>query len=162
MTKTFFTLIICCFTGMQIYAQSPDSFQYQALVRNNTGEILTNTNATVSFKIHKGTTNGDIIFSETHQTTSSATGIISLQIGKGTAGHARIEQINWADGPYFIETEINYDEGTINIGTQQLMSVPFAKYAKNAENVKLKSPNGNTWTIAIDNDGKITTTQVTE
>ena len=162
MIKTISFLFICFFAGIQLYAQTPDAFQYQALVRNTSGAAMLNTNVTVSFKIHQKTATGSVVFAEWHQTATNASGIVNLQIGKGNAEVGRLGLVNWVDGPYFIETEVDYGSGAVNTGTQQLFSVPFAKYAENTGNVKLKSPNGKVWNISVSNQGEISTIEVTE
>lgn len=162
MIRSILLFFIGICAALQVYSQAPEAFQFQALVRDAGGTVVKNKDVTVSFKIHQEIPVGTIVFSETHQAVTNAAGIVNLKIGKGTAVTGKLSNVNWADGPYFMETEINYGEGSVNTGTQQLVSVPFAKYAKNAENVKLKSPNGKVWSISIDDEGGISTQEVTK
>ena len=163
MIKSILLSFICLFMSMQAYSQAPDAFQFQALVRNTSGELLVNTKVSVTFKIHQDMPVGTVVFSETHANIStSAAGIACLQIGKGTATVNSLSKVNWSDGPYFLETLIDYGNGSVNLGTQQLLSVPFAQYAKNADNVKLKSPNGKSWSVSVDDSGVISTKELTE
>ncbi|MFT5216400.1 MAG: hypothetical protein ACI83H_001522, partial [Glaciecola sp.] len=58
-------------------------------------------------------------------------GLLSLEIGTGSTSDD-FSAIDWSSGPYFIKTETDPNGGssyTIT-GTSQLMSVPFALYAK--------------------------------
>ncbi len=162
MIRSILLFFVGICTTFQVYSQAPEAFQYQAMVKNTSGTLLTNKDVTVSFKIHQEIPIGTVVFSETHQANTNAAGIVNLKIGKGTASVGTLTGINWADGPYFIETEIDYGEGTINTGTQQLVSVPFAKYAENAENVLFKSPNGKLWSISVNDEGVISTKEVTK
>jgi hypothetical protein len=57
---------------------------------------------------------------------------VSLEIGGGTVVSGNMATINWANGPYFIKTETDPSGGssyTIT-GTSQLLSAPYALYAK--------------------------------
>jgi hypothetical protein len=57
---------------------------------------------------------------------------VSLEIGGGTVVSGNMATINWANGPYFIKTETDPTGGssyTIT-GTSQLLSAPYALYAK--------------------------------
>ena len=163
MIRTILLSFICVFISIQAYSQAPDAFQFQALVRNTSGELVVNANVSLTFRIHKGVPVGTVVFAETHANVqTSLGGVANVQMGKGVSSINSFKEVNWADGPYFIETLIDYGTGSINIGTQQLLSVPFAQYAKNANNVKLKSPNGKLWSIYVDDAGVISTKEITE
>lgn len=158
--RTSFLLILCLLGTFSLNAQVPDAFQFQALVRNSSGAILTNTNIPTRFKLHQKTADGAILFVEKHSGTTDATGILNLQIGKGTAEQNSLSLVNWADGPYFMETEMDYGNGFVSTGTQQLLCVPFAKYARNAESLKLQSPDGKLWNVTIGNDGNVSAQKI--
>jgi uncharacterized protein (TIGR02145 family) len=84
----------------------------------------------------QGTASGTAVYVETQTATTNANGLVSIEIGTGTATTGTFSEIDWATGPYFIKTEIDPAGGgnyTIT-GTQQVMSVPYALYAKTAEN----------------------------
>jgi hypothetical protein len=145
-----------------LWAQAPKAFQYQAVIRNDNGGILSEQAVTIRFKIHRTTLTGNIIFVETHQATTSPAGTVSLQIGKGAAEHAALDQIAWSKDSYFLEVEIDKGDGYIGAGTQQLLSVPYAQYAESAENVRIQSPSGKIWNILIDDNGTLSTQKTTE
>jgi hypothetical protein len=84
----------------------------------------------------QGTTSGTAVFVETQTATTNANGLVSIEIGAGTATTGTFSEIDWATGPYFIKTEIDPAGGsnyTIT-GTQQMASVPYALYAKTSGN----------------------------
>lgn len=163
MIRTILLSFICVFISIQAYGQTPDAFQFQALVKDATGKLLVNTQVSLTFKIYRKNLAGTPVFSETHtKVSTSVAGVANVQIGKGTASISSLKEVNWADGPYFIETVIDYGSGSVSLGAQQLLSVPFAQYAKNANNVRLKSPNGKVWNISIDDAGVISTKEVIE
>ena len=52
-------------------------------------------------------------------------------IGQGTAVQNTFAAINWANTTKFLQVEVDLGNGYVDLGTQQLMSVPFALYAAN-------------------------------
>ena len=81
--------------------------------------------------ILSGSSNGSSVFSETHVKTTDALGLISLQIGMGTLLSGAFNNINWGNLAHFIKLEADFNGGTRYelLGTQELMSVPYALYA---------------------------------
>jgi uncharacterized protein (TIGR02145 family) len=113
-----------------LLSQSPASIPYQAVVRNVDGSVLSNTSLVITFKIHNTTSNGNVVFEETHTTTSNAQGLISLNMGAGTAVTGTFSSINWGSGAKFLHVLMNAGNGNVDLGTQQMMSVPYALYAE--------------------------------
>lgn len=160
--KKFLLAIATIFAfGVSAFAQTPDTFKYQALVKNDDGTPLKDTEVSVRVKIHQTVTDGDILFSETQSCTTTGSGILFLNIGEGE-NNVSLTDLNWADGPYFIEVEIDKGNGFVSTGIQQMVSVPYAQYANNAQKVTLQSPNGKTWEVTIDDNGQISTKEVTD
>ena len=60
---------------------------------------------------------------------------MNLEIGTGTTSYD-FTNIDWSVGPYFMETAVDITGGTSYtvMGTSQLMSVPYALYAKTSGN----------------------------
>ena len=118
-----------------LFAQIPQKMSYQAVIRDANGKLVTNHLVGIRVSILQGTAIGTAVYTETQTPTTNANGLVSIEIGTGvTSGNFSV--INWANGPYFIETETDPAGGssyTIS-GTSQLLSVPYALYAKTAEN----------------------------
>lgn len=159
MKKFLLAIATIIASGVAAFAQAPDTFKYQALVKNDDGTPLKGTEVNVRVKIHQTATDGDILFSETQACTTTSSGIVFLNIGEGE-NNASLSDINWADGPYFVEVEIDKGSGFVSTGIQQMVSVPYAQYANNAQKVTLQSPNGKTWEVTIDDNGQISTKEV--
>jgi hypothetical protein len=160
--KTLIPFALSVLLLMGVSAQSPDAFRYQSIVRNDDGTVLAEHTVSFRFKIRRTAIDGEVIFSESHPAvTTSKTGSISLQIGRGTHEHASLAEINWADNSYFLEIEIDKGAGYVAVASQQLLSVPYAKHAESARNVRIRSANGKLWNILIDNNGAISTQEVT-
>ena len=117
-------------------AQAPDGINYQAVIRNLSGSLIANTTIALRIQIKQTSASGTIVFQERHSVTTSAQGVVNLVIGQGTLLGGNISTINWATGPYFVSLGVSFTNGTnyLDYGSQQLMSVPYALYAKNAGN----------------------------
>jgi uncharacterized protein (TIGR02145 family) len=109
----------------------PPGIPYQAVVRNANGQVAANTVATTKFTLHQNTTNGAVEYQETHALTTNAQGLVSAVIGQGTAVQGTFAGINWSNTTKFLQVEVDLGNGYVDLGTQQLMSVPFALYAAN-------------------------------
>ena len=120
------------FLAQQANAQAPQSMSYQSVIRNSSNALLANTQVGIKISVLQGSATGSEIFSETQAATTNANGLLSLQIGAGNAATGAIANINWANGLYFIKTEIDPTGGSNYsiTGTQQLASVPYALYAE--------------------------------
>ncbi len=126
-------LVLC---AASLFAQAPEKFTYQAVVRNANNTLVANAQVGVRVNILQGTATGNAVYSETHMVSSNANGLVTLNIGAGSVLHGSFANIDWADGPYFLKTDIDPNGGNdYNItSTQQLLSVPYALYAKEAAN----------------------------
>jgi len=111
------------------YGQVPQGFNYQAILRDGSGNILADQSIAVIVTILQGSANGTEVFTETHSSSTNSFGLITLEIG--SVNTTDFESINWAIGPYFIKINVNGTE----FSTTQLLSVPYALHSKKAENV---------------------------
>jgi uncharacterized protein (TIGR02145 family) len=105
-----------------VFGQVPQSFNYQAVLRDSAGQIIPSQNVAVEISIFKGSTEGTVVFSETHITETTEFGLINLQIGSVES----LSGVSWNDDIYFIGVSV---DGEL-MGTSQLLSVPFALHAK--------------------------------
>ena len=122
------TIVLTVTTTTQV----PEKMSYQAVVRNTTNNLVTNQPVGMQISILQGSATGTAVYVETQTPTSNANGLVSLEIGGGTVVSGNMATINWANGPYFIKTETDPTGGssyTIT-GTAQLLSAPYALYAK--------------------------------
>ena len=136
----FLYLVIASLTQLQ--AQAPQGFNYQATVRNTTGELIINSNVYFKFNVIQGSQTAVPVFTETHYVPTDDLGQVTLIIGEGTANTGVFSEIDWSLGSYFlgIELSINGDNDYVAMGTTQLLSVPFALYAANSGNATPATP----------------------
>jgi hypothetical protein len=133
MKKALFTFMLALGFASAL-AQAPQGFNYQAVARNTSGAALVSTAVGIQISILQGSPTGTAVYTETHSVMSNSLGLINLGVGMGSPVMGTFSSINWAAGPYFIEISMDASGGTTYtlMGTQQLMSVPYALYAENA------------------------------
>ena len=102
---------------------------YQAVLRDANGQPLLNTSVTTRFTLREQTPTGSVSYQEMHNTTTSNQGLIALTFGQGTPSVGTFESINWSQTIKFLQVETDLGNGYTEIGTQQLMSVPYALYS---------------------------------
>jgi len=118
-----------------VFAQPPQSMSYQAVIRNSSDALVTDTQVGMQISILQGSESGTAVYAETQTPKTSANGLVSLEIGTGEPVSGTFSGIDWAAGPYFVKTETDPDGGTnyTIAGTSQLLSVPYALHARNVE-----------------------------
>src|SRR6056297_790033 len=135
--RKIFTFLTAVLLTLGMFAQSPEKMSYQAVIRDASDNLLTDTQVGMQISILQGSASGTAVFVETQDPTTNANGLLSLEIGAGTVVSGDFTTIDWANGPYFIKTETDPEGGTnyTITGTSQLLSVPYALHAKTAEAV---------------------------
>ncbi len=117
---------------MNVSAQAPQTMSYQAVVRDNNSQLLQNTPVGMRVSILKGSTGGAVVYTETQTPSTNTNGLITIEIG----GKPGFDTIDWGSDSYFVKIEIDISGGTnyTIISTSQLLSVPYALYARRAGN----------------------------
>jgi uncharacterized protein (TIGR02145 family) len=135
--KKIFTLTIVLLITIGAFAQPPQKMSYQCVIRNASGELVTNQSVGVRISVLQGTVSGTIVYKETYNPNpqTNTNGLVTVEIGGGNAIIGTFSTINWASGPYFLRTETDPTGGTNYsiVGTSQLLSVPYALYSKTSE-----------------------------
>lgn len=133
--KKMYTTLIAVLLVAPSWAQSPEKMNYQAVIRNANNNLVSSKTVGMKISILQGLATGTVVYAETQTPTTNANGLVSIEIGGGTLVSGAFSTINWANGPYFIKTEIDPTGGTSYTitGTSQLLSVPFALYAKTTD-----------------------------
>lgn len=122
------------FIVVSFFAQTPQAFKYQTVVRDNAGEILANQNVSLRMTILQGALPGTVVYAETHTATTNEFGLVTLEIGRGTPITGSFSTINWATSPSYLKTELDPAGGTtyLIMGTSELLSVPYSLYSNSA------------------------------
>ena len=136
--KQIFTIFAAVLlTAIIANAQTPEKMSYQAVVRDANNDLVNGIQIGMQISIMQTSANGTAVYVETQMPTTNANGLATVEIGGGTVVSGNFSTIDWSAGPYFIKTETDVDnDGTYDItGTSQLLSVPYALYAKTAGDV---------------------------
>lgn len=128
---TFFAAVLIT---VNLLAQAPSKMSYQAIIRNSSNALITNSVVGMRISILQTTPNGTPVYVETQAPTTNPNGLVSLEIGGGTVLSGNFSTIDWSNGPYFIKTETDPTGGTSYsiTGTSQLLSVPYALYSESS------------------------------
>jgi hypothetical protein len=121
------------FLTQQATPQSPEKMSFQAVVRSADNNLVTSAPVGMKISILQGSATGTPVYVETQTPVTNINGLVTLEIGEGVSSD-NFSAIDWSSGPYFIKTETDPAGGTNYTisGTGQILSVPYALYAKNA------------------------------
>ena len=147
-------LLVVLFTTVHSYAQvsqAPDGIQFQALATDANGHPAAGRVIYVKDAIVAKTATGTIVYAETFKVTASSAGIFTIVLGKGTyaSGVSSIANIDWANGPFFLNLKVaveptiptaswNVNNEYVDLGTSQFWSVPYALYAGSVKGADAK------------------------
>lgn len=123
--KTFLTLSLHLLITSFLFAQVPQGIPYQAVMRNADGSVMASNSVELTFMIHDGSATGTVVYQESHALTSNAQGLVSCVVGNGVVSQGNFANINWGGGAKFLHVMM----GTTDLGTQQMLSVPYALHA---------------------------------
>jgi hypothetical protein len=173
--KRLFTILVAVLFTVCTFSQTstPQKMTYQAVIRDG-GGVLVTTQVTMRISILQSSDVGTAVYIETQAPTPpNVNGLVTIIIGAGTqVSTGAFADINWSEGPYFIKTETDPLGGTdytAIVGTSQLLSVPYALYAKSVTSYSETDPrvpsgtqagemqywNGSGWvTVASGNEGQ--------
>ena len=109
-------------------------FNYQAIVKDSNGNVLTNSQVKFKFTLMEVTSTSTPVYVEEHTVTTPADGVVNLAIGGGTASSGNFSDIDWSLA-VFIKEELDLGGAYQDMGTRQFASVPVAEYAKNTRGI---------------------------
>jgi len=126
-------LVCCCFS---VFAQTPESFKYQSVIRDASGNVLINQPVGLRISILENSTSGSSVYTETFSTSTNTYGLANLSIGNGNVQSGTFSTIDWGNTTHYIMIELDATGGSNYqlLGTSQLLSVPYALHAKNVDN----------------------------
>lgn len=144
MTKSkLFILSMCLFAALCLQAQEkmPQAISYQAVARDAQGKVIAAQTIGVKVEILKGSASGEVVFSETHNPTSSRTGTVNLLIGQGSPVTGEFAAIDWGGDTYYLQLSMDVAGGSnyLLVSTTQMLPVPYALYAAKAGSAEQNS-----------------------
>ena len=147
--------IILLLIAQQGFSQS---FNYQAVIRDASGNPMINQTIGIQITILQGDANGNNIYQEAHRVTSNAQGVIALAIGQGVTAD-NFGAIAWRSQDYWLQVAVDTTGGDAYaiIGSSPILSVPYANYAANGPdsdpNNEIELPTGGTNGQILATDG---------
>ena len=123
----------------------PNAFNYSAVARNAAGQPIATTTIGIQITIVKTSPTGASQYSENHFVNTDAYGLFNLVIGAGAVQSGSMATIDWSNDNYYLKVGMDAAGGTnfLTMGTTQLLSVPYALYAKSAGTVSGGGTGGN-------------------
>lgn len=140
--KKIITILFICLGTIFTNAQS-NLINYQGVARDGSGNIMQNQNITIKLDIKFDTETATPSYTETHNITTDANGVFSLQIGNGSVDFGVYNELNWDSQKAFITTSIDGTE----VGTTEMHAVPFALNAGGSGLEALDEGNGVGWRL---------------
>jgi hypothetical protein len=121
-------------SGVEVYAQVPQLFNYQGIARDAKGNPLSNQTMTLKLSVLPTSDASVAEYEETQTVKTNEFGLYTLQIGNGTAVTGAMKTVKWETGNKYIKVGIDPNGGNnfVDAGTNQLLSVPYAIYADKA------------------------------
>uniref|UniRef100_UPI004048C571 hypothetical protein n=1 Tax=Algoriphagus sp. TaxID=1872435 RepID=UPI004048C571 len=140
MKKLFLSLLLLL-TVTVVWAQVPQQISYQSLIRDGNNVVVASSPIGIKISLLQGTATGPAVYVETHSKTTNANGLVSLEIGTGTVLSGSFASIDWANGPYLIQTETD-PTGGVNYSipvaeTQEVLVVEMVMAEDGAYNTNL-------------------------
>ncbi len=114
----------------------PTGISYQAIARDSTGKVLANSPIKLKFSIKENSMTGNTVYSETANLTTNKLGLFNCVIGNNNAIMGNYKNIDWMGASKFLQVELEQGNSFVLLGTQQLLSVPYANAAKEATKIK--------------------------
>jgi hypothetical protein len=132
--------ITLCFLLLTLVVNAqtpPNAFNYSAVARNAAGQPIATTTIGIQVTILKTSPTGASQYSENHFVNTDAYGLFNLVIGAGAVQSGSMATIDWSNDNYFLKVGMDAAGSTnfLTMGTTQLLSVPYALYAKSAGTV---------------------------
>ncbi len=131
--KKILSTLFALFLALVVSAQMPETINYQAVARNNSGQALANQTIKTRLSIIRGATT---LYSETRTVTTNALGLFNVQIGSSgaTATSGDFTSIYWLNNTPAITLKVELDVNNSGVftemGNQTLATVPYAFAAK--------------------------------
>ena len=136
MKYIFSLLVIASMSLTVLYAQVPQAFNYTGIAKAKDGKEFLDRKISVKAVIRTDTKDGPAIYKELHfDVKTNELGMFSIKIGQGTPTLGAFDLIDWPASLKFLKIAIGPNNGSKyhNMGSVQLVSVPFALYAEDAD-----------------------------
>ncbi len=120
--------------GSMAMSQVPALINYQGIARDGSGKPLSAQHISLKLRILPTADAINAEYEEIQEVTTNEFGLYTIQIGNGTPLIGQMKAVKWETGNKYIHVAIDPFGANqyIDIGTTQLLSVPYALYAEKA------------------------------
>jgi len=135
-------------TALAFAQVPPEAINYNGVARDGGGNPVASTTIGIQFGIMQGDPNsGTLVYQENHVTQTDPFGVFSVAIGNGTVLSGSMAAIDWSTDSHHLTVSLDVNGGTsfTPMGSTQLLSVPYALYARSAGGQQYQ-------TLSISND----------
>ena len=142
--KKLLSILSVMILSVMLFAQAPQSFSYQTVIRDVNWTVLDNQSVGIKIAVLEDAANGNVVYEESHSAITSQIGLVNLSVGEGAVISGVFSTIDWGNHNYFIEVAVDINGGSnyIVMGSTQLRSVPYALYAENSGTAGPQGPIG--------------------
>lgn len=156
MNKCLALFFFLSFYSNQLSSQNifPTGFNYQGIIRDQTGSPIIEKNVTLVIQIVKSN-NSQIVFEEKYDLKTNKFGLIEVVVGTGTKISGEFNSIDWKISSFSLKTIVTYKDGNANkeiSGSAIFSSVPYAFLAREVINEKDADPTNELQSLQISND----------
>jgi len=140
------TLLITFLLGLSVNAQVPQGFNYQAIARDGEGNEIPNTPLQIRIGILTSVSPPVVVYEADHNVTTNEFGLFQLRVGDPSAipVTGNFEDIDWTIKPLFLRTQIYIKDKWQDMGSSELLSVPYAIMAQGLTGVNKLAVDGKT------------------
>jgi hypothetical protein len=128
--------ILIAFLLLSVIGYTQNGINYKALIKDSNGNILSSTPVNIQFIIYEGAALIDNIYHESHDLNTDQNGLVVANIGEGIPFSGTFNDINWNADRHFLNVQINAGSGSVDLGTTEFKSVPYAKVAENVSGLE--------------------------
>ncbi len=154
MKKTTLIILISLSTFV-LFAQAPLSFNYQAVVHDSTGNVMSNQNVSFQISIVTQETGGEVLYIETHDTITNQFGMVNLHIGLGNVVYGVLDNIPWGENAYYLQVELDVKGGKDYTKMNKAELISSVPSAAGIPKLILTDENGKRWRIKVDTLGNL-------
>lgn len=133
---------------------------FSLTLTDDEGNLQPSTDTQLRLSLKTSATGNESMYIETQEVTSNPYAVVHTTFGDGTKVAGDWNDIDWGADQLYLQVERATPSGYILLNTIQIGAVPYAYHAEKAAALTLKSPNGTSWDVEVDNDGNLSTSMV--
>lgn len=136
--NTFICSAFLLILSLDGFSQVPKKFNYQAIISDDQGNVISNENIILQFSIHSTSAVGPVEYREQQILNTDEHGLVNCIIGNGSILIGDMNYPLWGTVAQFLQVEVNLGNGFVDMGTSQLLSVPHSLAADVALSVDME------------------------